>query len=378
MKILIKTFEGLEDVLEQELLDFNMPDVVKSRRLVTCTGDLADIYKLNLGLHTAVRILTPIYEFEIDSQDDFYNQIQEHDWEQYFEVDDTFAIDAVINTEIFSHSKYTAYRMKDAIVDKFRDQYGRRPSIDTQYPDARFNVHINREKVTVSLDSSGESLHKRGYRVDVNEAPLNEVLAAGIIKMIGWDGTENFFDPMCGSGTLLIEAACIATKRPPCLFRAFFGFMNWKNFDADLFMSLKKELYENIVPLKVQISGADIEMQNVSRSLGNIAKAKFEDEIGVNRRDFFRDTPPENTQQVVFNPPYGRRLELEDAKQFYSEMGDVFKQKYTGTKAHVITSNLEAFKFLGLRPSRKRILFNGPLECRLNTYEMYSGSKKDD
>ncbi len=377
MKFLIKTFEGLETILAQEVADLGLKNIQQGKRIVSCEGEKKDLYRLNLGLHTGVRVLVPVLNFTIAKEDDFYDSLMKINWEDYLDLDSTFAIDAVINTEIFNHSKFVAYRMKDAIADWFTAKYGKRPDVDVELPDVRFNVHINKDTVTINLDSSGESLHKRGYRQEINEAPMNEVLAAGILKMAGFDGTQNIFDPMCGSGTFLIEAACIAAKRPPCLFRAHFGFMQWKDFNEEEFVALKYEFLDCIQPIAVDIYGADISMQNVRKSESNIKKAKFDDTISVERRDFFREKPPISSGIVIINPPYGERMELENAQTFYTEMGDTFKRKYSGLKAFVITSNLDSFKFLGLRPNSKTVLYNGPLECRLHGYDLYDGSKKE-
>jgi putative N6-adenine-specific DNA methylase len=377
LKFLIKTFEGLETVLAQEVANLGLTNIQQGKRLVSCEGIHEDIYRLNLGLHTAVRVLVPVLTFPIENEDDYYNSLMKIDWEQFIDLESTFAIDAVISTDIFTHSKYVAYRMKDAIADWFSAKYTKRPNVDTDFPDVRFNVHIHKNIVSISLDSSGESLHKRGYRQEINEAPMNEVLAAGILRLAGYDGTQDLYDPMCGSGTFLIEGACIAANRPPCLFRPYFGFQQWKDFDEELFMDVKYDFVEAIKPIEHKIIGADITMQNVRKSEGNVKKAKFDDIIKVERKDFFRETPPEGNAICVLNPPYGERMELTDAKTFYEEMGDVFKRKYAGKKAFVITSNLDAFKFLGLRPNSKVTLFNGPLECRLHGYELYDGSTKE-
>lgn len=377
MKILIKTLEGLEGILEEEVKALGLQDVSSGRRIVSCEGNKEDVYRLNLGLYTGLRVLIPFYSFEAKNEDELYNALLKYDWEKFLDLDKTFAIDSTTNSEIFTHSKYVAYKMKDSISDFFRDKYGKRPSVDTKYPDVRFNIHINGSTVSISADSSGEILYKRGYRVETNEAPINEVLAAGILKLSGWKGDCDLHDPMCGSGTFLIEAACIATNRPPCLPRPNFGFMTWADFDKDLFLQVKQELASEITSLDINITGADKSMQTIRKAEKNIEKARFADHIKISRDDFFRKNPPEGAKFVFINPPYGMRMELEDAKAFYAEMGDVFKQKYAGKKAFVITSNIEAFKFLGLRPDFKKPLFNGPLECKLHGYEVYEGSKKE-
>ena len=376
MNILIKTLEGLEGVLKDEVVSLGLKNVESGKRIVSCEGQKEDIYRLNLGLYTGLRVLVPFYSFEANGEEELYDKLRKFDWEKYLSLEKTFAIDATTNSEVFTHSKYVAYKMKDAISDFFRDKYSKRPSVDTSYPDVRFNIHINANKVSLSIDSSGDILYKRGYRVETNEAPLNEVLAAGILKLSGWQGDTDLYDPMCGSGTFLIEAACIATNRPPCLLRKRFGFMTWQDFDQDLFERVKKELISEVTDLTVEISGADKAMKTIRSAEKNISKALFDKKIIVKRGDFFRKEPPESAKFVFMNPPYGQRLELADAKAFYANMGDVFKRFYQDKRAFVITSNLEAFKFLGLRPSSKKLLFNGPLECRLHEYEVYAGSKK--
>lgn len=377
MKILIKTLQGLEEVLEQEVKDLGLKNVSSGKRIVSCEGDKEDVYRLNLGLYTGLRVIIPFHSFEAKDEDELYLSLMKYDWEKFLDLDKTFAIDSTTNSEVFTHSKYVAYKMKDAIADSFRDKYGKRPSVDTNYPDVRFNIHINHTTVTISADSSGEILYKRGYRVETNEAPMNEVLAAGILKLSGWTGDTDLHDPMCGSGTFLIEAACIATNRPPCLPRGNFGFMTWPDYDAELFKEVKHELASKMIPLEINITGADKSMQTVRKAEKNIEKARFGEFIKVSRDDFFRKNPPDGAKYVFLNPPYGMRMELEDAKAFYANMGDVFKQRYAGKKAFVITSNIEAFKFLGLKPSFKMPLFNGPLECKLHGYEVYQGSRKE-
>lgn len=376
MKFYVKTFEGLEEILKQEIIELGLSNVESGKRIVSCEGEKADLYRLNLGLFTGLRILVPFYTFEARDEDELYNTLKKYDWTSLLTLDSTFAIGSVTNSEVFTHSRYVTYKMKDAISDSFMEKFGKRPDVDTSFPDVKFNIHINDTSVTISLDSSGESLHKRGYRLETNEAPLNEVLASGILKLSGWNGEQGMYDPMCGSGTFLIEAACIATNRPPCLMRPHFGFMTWEDFDPDLFQQVKVELAKEVIKLDVPILGADKSLQTIRKAEKNIEKAKFTGQIVIKRADFFTTLPPENIQHVFMNPPYGERLVLENPEEFYAKIGDTFKQKYQGKEAFMISSNFDAFKALGLKASSRRTILNAGLECRLNGYEMYSGTKR--
>lgn len=376
-KMLAKTMFGFEGLLAKELRQLGAMDIKEGVRNVSFVGDNGFMYKANLALRTAVRILKPIKKFKVTTEDELYKELQYIKWEKYFTEDGTFAIDAVVNSDNFTHSHYTALKSKDAIVDYFRDKYGKRPNVDINHPDVQLNVHIQREYCTVSLDSSGDSLHKRGYRSATNIAPINEVLAAGLILHSGYDGTQHFIDPMCGSGTILIEAAMIANNIPANINRREFGFEKWNDFDADLFDKIKESLLKKTRESFRKIIGFDKAPSAVRKAIDNIKNAHLEEFIDVTQENFFNtEKETEGKTIVLFNPPYGERLEI-DVPIFYKEIGNTLKQGYPNTDAWLITSDFDkGLKSVGLRTSRKIPVYNGKLDCRFVKYEMYEGSKK--
>ncbi|GIM58113.1 RNA methyltransferase [Capnocytophaga canimorsus] len=371
-----KTFFGFEDVLATELKKIGAINVQKGVRSVSFEGDKGFMYKANLCLRTALKILKPITQFKIRNEQDYYRKIYDFHWHSFLEVNQTFAITATLQTELFNHSQYVALRAKDAIVDKFRNQQGRRPNVDVLHPDLQIHIHIQKNDVIVSLDSSGESLHHRGYRSATNIAPINEVLAAGMLMMSGWEGQCDFLDPMCGSGTLLIEAAMIACNIPANIHRKEFAFEKWKDFDADLFDTIFESCLKKTKEFHYQILGYDKAPSAVAKAKDNLKNANLSDYIEVVQKNFF-ETQKEDKQRklhMVFNPPYGERLQV-DIPKFYETLGNTLKNGYPNTDAWFITSNLEAIKYVGLRPSRKIKLFNGKLESRFLNYKMYEGAK---
>lgn len=375
IKIQIKTFFGLEAVLAEEIKKLGGRNVELKNRAVNCEGDLGFLYKINYSARTALKILVPIEEFKAYNETKFYEKLFKFEWDDFMSVDQTFAIDSTVNSERFSHSQFMTFKMKDAIVDFFQNRYGRRPSIETRSPDIKFHLHIDRELVTISLDSSGDALFKRGYRKEQGEAPINEVLASGMLQLAGWDGKGNFLDPMCGSGTLLIEAAMIAMDLPAQLFRKRFAFQNWKNYDEALFNKIKEFRVERIKEFHGKIVGYDIDGRMLDAARDNIESAEMEDVIEVRRENFFDTKKDMFPLLMVFNPPYDERISIND-DDFYKKIGDTFKTSYPNTLAWLISSDLDAPKKIGLRPSRKIKLFNGKLETRFLQYEMYEGTKK--
>jgi putative N6-adenine-specific DNA methylase len=376
-EMIAKTQLGLEDVLAQELTDLGAQDVTILNRAVSFVGDIGFMYKANLNLRTAIRILRPIYKFTARKDDELYEGAKKLDWSQYINVDDTIAVNAAVNSDFFNHSHYVALKVKDAIVDYFRDlTKGKRPNVDTKNPDVRINIHISNDKVNVSLDSSGDSLHKRGYRHATNIAPISEVLAAGMILLSDWDRESDFLDPMCGSGTLLIEAAMIASNIPPSLHRKNFGFMNWSNFDEQLWETIKKSSLAKVKDFKGKIVGCDRSFGSFRKAESNIKDAMLDDIIELKRANFFRQPHKfETTGTILFNPPYGERIEA-DMLELYSKIGDTFKNHYAGSTAWLITSDMEAVNSINLKHTRRIKLFNGQLECRFLRYQMYEGTKK--
>lgn len=375
-KMVAKTFFGFEDILAEELIALGAQDVEKGVRVVSFKGDKGFMYKANIGLRTALKILKPIYQFRSYNEDSLYKGIQGIQWSKYLNANQTFVIDTTVHSDIFKHSHFVSLKCKDAIVDQFRDKNGIRPSIDKDHPDVRINIHIQNDQCTVSLDSSGQSLHQRGYRTATNIAPINEVLAAGMLLLSGWKGETDFLDPMCGSGTLLIEAAMIACNIPANINRKEFGFEKWNDWDNDLFEVVTDSLLKKTKDFKHQIIGYDKAPSAVRKAIDNVQNANLDEYISIKEQNFFdTEKQSEALLHMVFNPPYGERLDI-DMERFYQNIGDTLKKSYPNTHAWFITANLEALKYIGLKPSRKIKLFNGSLEARLVKYEMYAGSKR--
>jgi putative N6-adenine-specific DNA methylase len=373
---LAKTFYGFEPLLEKELRKIGAKNIKSINRAVSFEGDLGFLYKANLSLRTALRILMPIGRFPVKNQTDLYRAIDRIDWSKWFSAEQSFIIDVTLYSDHFNHSLFVAQKAKDAIVDQFSKREGKRPSVTTENPDIRIQLHLQGDQLTISLDSSGNSLHQRGYRIETNIAPINEVLAAGMLLHSGWEGKTYFYDPMCGSGTLAIEAAMIACNIPPSLNRTSFSFMNWKNFDTELFEVIRNSCLSKVREFRGHIYASDKAPSAVRKAQENIENAGLDEYISVVRSDFFfADRPSEVPLHIVFNPPYGERLPI-DADVFYGKIGDTLKKEYQGCEAWFITANIEALKSVGLRPSRKIKMFNGKLESRLVNYELYEGSRK--
>ena len=374
--MIAKTFFGFEEILAKELRDLGAQDVEQGIRMVSFKGDKGFMYKANLSLRTALKILKPIYTFRANNENALYKGIAGINWSKYLNANQTFVIDATVHSDHFNHSEFVSQKCKDAIVDQFREKTGQRPSIDKDFPDLRINIHIDRDQDSVALDTSGASLHHRGYRTATNIAPINEVLAAGMLLLAGWEGKTDFLDPMCGSGTILVEAAMIACNIPANINRKEFAFEKWNDWDNDLFDQIIDALMKRTREFHYSIKGYDKAPSAVEKAKANVVNANLDDYITVEQKNFFdTEKATEGPLQMVFNPPYGERLDI-DLERFYREMGDTMKQHYPGTHAWFITANLEALKFVGLKPSRKIKLFNGSLEARLVKYEMYEGSKR--
>ncbi len=375
-KMMAKTLYGFEPLLAKELRNLGAGHVEEGVRNVTFEGDTGFMYKANLCLRTALKVYKPLNTFRVFNEKDLYKNIHQMEWPDFFGHDKTFAIDTTMNSEVFNNSMFVSLKAKDAIVDKFREVVRQRPNVNSQDPDIRINIHIHENTCTVSLDSSGNSLHQRGYRILTNIAPINEVLAAGLLLTSGWDGHTDFLDPMCGSGTFLIEAAMIACNIPPNINRESYAFMHWKDYDAELHEKIVDVSLKKTREFHHKIIGYDKAPSAVRKAQENVENANLSEYITIERKDFFRtEKPVEGKLHIVFNPPYGERLPIE-MEAFYAKIGDTLKQEYPGTDAWLITSNLEALKHVGLRPSRKIKTFNGKLEARLVKYEIYEGSKK--
>jgi putative N6-adenine-specific DNA methylase len=376
IKMLAKSPAGLEEILSNELLTLGAANIELLNRAVAFEGNKKLLYAANYNCRTALRILVPIEHFSIESELDLYTKIKAIRWEDYMTNSCTLSIDSTIASSIFTHSHFVSQRVKDAIVDRFREKTGIRPSVDLEKPDFRINIHMYKDEVDVSFDSSGASLHKRGYHVSNAEAPLSEVLAAGMILLSGWDGQSNFIDPMCGSGTLLIEAAMIAMNIPAGQHRQEYGFMHWKDYDQDLWEDVQNEALEAQREFEHEIIGSDISNTNLRSAAANLKQAGLEKEIKLRVSPFQEIIPPAGGGVMISNPPYGERIQVEDIIQLYRDLGDALKKNFKGYKAWVISSDFRALKMIGLKPMKKYILFNGQLECRYAGFDLYEGSKR--
>ena len=372
MKLIAKTFQGLEEVLAQELTKLGAEDIKQGNRVVYFTGDKEIMYRANFELRTAVRILKPITTFEATNADEVYNAVKEIDWTQYLDLSTTFAVDSVVYSEDFRNSKFVSYKVKDAIVDFFREKTGQRPNISVASPDIKFNVHISDKSCTLSLDSSGESLHKRGYRQASVESPINEVLAAAMIMMTGWDGECDFIDPMCGSGTLLIEAALIARNMAPGIFRKNYAFEKWKDFDAELFEKIYNDDSKER-EFTHHIYGYDQDWEAIAAAMQNVKAAGVTSDITLTVQPIQKFTQPEEKAIMVTNPPYGERISSPNLLSLYRTIGEKLKHQFVGNEAWIIGYREETFDNIGLRPSLKVSLYNGALNCTFCKYSIFSG-----
>lgn len=376
-RLTAQTLFGLEQVLAEELAALGATEIEQGNRAVRFSGDKACLYRVNLCARTALRVLLPIERFRVRDERDLYEAIKRMRWEDHLDVDGTLAIQCTLHSSLFHHSQYLALKAKDAIADRFRERVGRRPSVDLDHPTLRIHLHVHEDACTVSLDSSGGSLHKRGYREETNLAPINEVLAAALVLLSGWDRRSNFVDPMCGSGTILIEAAMIATDFPANYHRDRFGFETWKDFDRRLwqlvFDEAMKKVHRADVPL---ILGGELSPHVARKAEGNIASAGFKDLIRVRNTAFQDLEPPAGGGTLILNPPYGERMDKDDINALYKSIGDTLKKKWGGYTAWVITSNMEAAKHVHLTAKPRIKLFNGSLECRFMRYELYDGTRR--
>ncbi|MBS1637226.1 MAG: class I SAM-dependent RNA methyltransferase [Bacteroidetes bacterium] len=370
------TFFGLEETLVDELLKLGARDIKQFTRGVAFTGDLGFMYKANLCLRTALKILMPLYGFKARNEQQLYDGIKDFHWEKYIGTQDSLAIDSTVNSDRFNHTLFVSQKAKDAICDRFREKTGARPNVDLDNPTLRIYIHIYGDEVAVSLDSSGDALFKRKYRVDIDKAPMKENLAAGIIMLSGWQPHLPLIDGMCGSGTMAIEAAMWASNIPAGVFRKEFGFMKWRNYDEKLFDTIHEGCINRIKDTPLNIWANDISKPVLDKARENMKTAKLDDVIKTTNMDFFDLRPEKQVGTLVLNPPYGERLEFEDITGFYKEIGNKLKKDFTGMNAWIISSHVEAIKSIGLRPTRKITLYNGQLECKLLKFEMYSGTKK--
>ena len=381
--MLAKTFKGLEEVLAQELIELGANDVQLERRAVSFKGDKALLYRANFCLRTAIRVLVPVRSEKLKAkgrkpEDQVYEIAKSVDWSRYMTVDNTFVIDATVYSEFFHNSLFVTYRVKDAIVDYWNEKTGKRPNVNAENPDIRINLHIGNDMMTLSLDSSGESLHKRGYRVATTEAPISEVLAAGMLRMAGWHGQSDFYDPMCGSGTLLIEAALMAHNIAPGVFRQAYAFEKWPDFDADLWNDIyNDDSHEREFTHKIY--GSDASFYAIQQATKNIKSAGVAKDIELKqvRIEELKDLSSEGAL-VMLNPPYGERLKSnKEMEDLYGAIGSALKHQFTGASAWIISSNVAAMKCIGLKPSKKLHLLNGELDCQFNKYDLFQGKRNE-
>ncbi len=375
-EMIAKTFKGLENVLANELIALGANNVQIGRRAVNFTGDKALMYKANLHLRTASRILMPLHTFRAKDADQVYEAVKRMDWSKYMSAEQSFAIDSTVFSDTFRHSRYVTYRVKDAIVDYFREKENKRPNVKVTSPDLYINVHIANETVTISLDSSGESLHKRGWRDAQTTAPINEALAAGLLLIAGWDGTRDLVDPMCGSGTFLIEAAMIALNIPPGIYRQGFAFEHWHDFDEELFQDLYNDDSAER-EFNHHIYGSDSSFYAIKAAEKNIKSAGLQKYISVRQAPLQTLQAPSTDCLLLSNPPYGERIEPADIFKLYSEIGTLLKHQFAGNTAWLISSNEDALKHIGLKPSKKIKMLNGDLDCLFVKYELFKGDHKD-
>ena len=376
-KIICKTFQGLENVLAEELNALNAKNISIIKRAVVCDYELELVYRCNIELRTCLKVLVPVFEFESSSPEDLYNFAIRIAWEDFMDIHQSFAIDFTIQSEYFKHSQFAALKLKDAICDRFRKYNNdQRPDINTEQPDILFNLHIYRNHVTISLDSSGTSLHQRGNRIEQTIAPINEVLAAGLVLLSKWDKQSHFVDAMCGSGTIVMEAASLAINKAPNLDRNYFCFKNWKNYDNGLYEDICTELELKVRDFPFKIVGADNNKKANFIAQQNVRKAGFSKLIEIREVSIQKMIPPLGKGTLIINPPYGERMQTYEIERLYKQIGTAFKEHFTGYTCGIISSDFEALKAIGLKPSKKYSLINGKLDCLFCLYEMYEGSKR--
>ena len=372
----VTTFFGLEEILAKELLHLGGKEITPFKRGVSVVGDIGFLYKINLCSHTALKIVIPIIKFNANNENEFYDNVKKIDWERFISVTDSIMIESVLNSDLFTHSLFVSQKAKDAIVDRFRERTGKRPDVDLIFPAFKLYIHVYKNEVTINLDSSGDPLYKRGYRSDINDAPMKEVLAAGLVKLSGWERHLELIDGMCGAGTIAIEAALWANNIPPGYYRPNFTFMKWHNYNEKLFETIYESSISKIKNEPVNIIANDIDESTVKKAITNTKNAKVDDVVTCVNHSFFDLNPSRKGGVVILNPPYGERLEVQEIEKLYKEIGNKLKKDFQNYNAWIITSSPEAIKSIGLRPSRKIQIYNGSLECRYLKFELYGGSKK--
>jgi putative N6-adenine-specific DNA methylase len=372
----VTTFFGLEEVLARELQQLGGRDVQVFKRGASVTGDIGFLYKLNLCLHSALKVLVPITKFEANSEKELYENIKKIHWEKFISFTDSIMIESVLNSDLFTHSLYVSQKVKDGIADRFRENAGKRPDVDLVHPSFKLYVHIYKNEVNVHLDSSGEPLYKRGYRSDIGVAPMKEVLAAGLVKLSGWEPHHLLVDGMCGAGTIAIEAALWANNIPPGYYRQDYTFMKWRNFDEKLYETIYEGAISKIKESQVEIIANEMDEKMFRKVQKNVRNAKVDDAVKCNHQSFFDLKVERKGGVVILNPPYNERMPIAETEKLYKEIGDKLKKDFQSYVAWIITSSPEGLKSIGLRPSRKIQVYNGQLDCRFLKYELYEGTKK--
>ena len=373
-KFVAKTYAGLEELLKEELIALGASNCQIGTRAVEFEGDMAMMYRANYFCRYALRILWQVHEFTFRDNKQFYEQVFKFPAERLMDADGTLAFSVTMSGDMFRTPLFAAQLAKDAVCDRFRDKFDKRPSVDKENPDVQFHLHIYNNHAALFLDSSGESLHKRGYRVSTHPAQISEVVAAAMVKLAGWQADCDLIDPMCGSGTILIEAAMQALHIPAGFYREKYGFMRWKNYDRRMWNRITDEA-DILDDVPVNFYGSDISARFLGMAEANVKAARLSDFIHLFRKAM-RDTQPKRVPSIlIFNPPYGERLDMEEIDEFYTEIGDTLKQKYAGCTAHIISSNIQAIKHIGLHPSKKTTLYNGALECKFLRYDLYAGKR---
>lgn len=376
MKLVAKTFHGLEQVLAGELEALGATNINVLKRAVSFDANKELLYRSNLQLRTAIRVLQPLTTFKARNDEELYRAVKAYDWSPYLRDDQTLAIDPVVFSRFFTHSKYVALKVKDAICDQFRDKSGKRPSVDLQRPNLMINVHVAEDQFTLSMDSSGQPLNRRGYRTKEHPAPINEVLAAGMVMLSGYDGSQPFLDPMCGSGTIVMEATMIAARMAPNLKRKEFGFMRWNNYDESLWKKIFDEAQAQVRTPPQRINGSDMALSAIDVSRHSALDFGLKQYIDFEVAPFNEVLPKGKNGIAIMNPPYDERMKSKDIVMLYTQIGDQLKQRFSGWNAWVISSNFEALKVISLKPAERHTLFNGSLECRFQKFDLYEGTKK--
>ena len=374
MKLVAKTLSGLEELLGEELVELGAQKVQPALRAVSFEGDHTCLYRVLYESRLASTVLRPVWKFKARDEHDAYRKAYACDWSRYFDVDQTFSITSTVSSDTFRHSKYIALKIKDAICDRFRKRYGKRPDVDTRQPDIKLNLHIRDNEFSIALDAAGDPLFKRGYRSEGHIAPLNEILGAGMVTLSGWDMKGPLYDGMCGTGTILIEAAMKATQIPAQILRQDFAVKNWADFDDQLWSAVQQEAKKKIVPLQARLIGRDKMKSAVRTTLHSFEMLGLQENINIEQGNFF-EIAPTDASTLIMNPPYGERIG-DHIFDMYKRIGDHLKTHWSGSTAWLLSGNLEAVKNVGLKPSQKIPLFNGPIECRMVKFELYKGSRR--